>query len=98
MHSDEAFRRDVEMHAKEEYPLLAAIANGPLLQQAKAETNVSELTRAELAKCFTREGTLLPLPDLLGLSRTKLLREVRSYLPLWQGISRSAERRGGEKG
>jgi hypothetical protein len=86
MRSDEAFQRDVEMHAKEEYPLLAALANGPLLQQAKVETNVSELARGELAKCFTREGALLPLPDLLGLSRTKLLREARSYLPLWQVI------------
>jgi hypothetical protein len=86
MRNDEAFQRDVEMLAKEEYPLLAALANGPLLQQAKTETNVSELARAELAKCLTREGALLPLPDLLGLSRTKLLREARSYLPLWQVI------------
>jgi hypothetical protein len=86
MRSDEAFRRDVEMHAKEEYPLLAALANGPLLQQAKTETNVSEAARAELAKCFTREGALLPLPELLGLSRAKLLREARSFLPLWQVI------------
>jgi hypothetical protein len=86
MRNDEAFLRDVEMRAKEEYPLLAALANGPLLAQAKAETNVSEAARAELAKCFTREDTLLPLPDLLGLSRAKLLREARSYLPLWQVI------------
>jgi hypothetical protein len=86
MRNDEAFQRDVEMHAKEEYPLLAALANGPLLQQAKSETNVSELARAELAKCLTREGALLPLHDLLGLSRVKLLREARSYLPWWQVI------------
>ena len=86
MRNDEAFQRDVEMRAKEEYPLLAALANGPLLQQARTETNVSEMARAELAKCFTREGALLPLPDLLGLSRAKLLREARSYLPLWQVI------------
>jgi hypothetical protein len=86
MRNDEAFRRDVEMHAKEEYPLLAALANGPLLLQAKAETNVSEAARAELAKCFTKEGALLPFSELLGLSRAKLLREARSYLPLWQVI------------
>ncbi len=86
MRSDEAFERDVEMRAKEEYPLLAALADGPLLQQAKAETNVSEAARAELAKCFARGGTLVPLHDLLGLSRAKLLREARSYLPLWQVI------------
>ena len=86
MRSDEAFQREVEMHAKEEYPLLAALANGPLLLQAKAETNVSETARAEVAKCFTREGALLPLHELLGLSRVKLLREARSYLPLWQVI------------
>lgn len=86
MRSDEAFAREVDMHAKEEYPLLAALANGPLLQQAIAETNVSETVRTEVAKCFAREGALRPLPDLLGLSRTKLLREARSYLPLWQAI------------
>jgi hypothetical protein len=86
MRNDEAFRRDVEMRAKEEYPLLAALANGPLLQQARTETSVSEAVRTELAKYFTREGALLPLPDLLGLSRAKLLREARSYLPLWQVI------------
>ncbi len=85
MHNDEAFARDVEMRVKEDYPLLAALANGPLLEQAKAETNVSEIARAELAKCFGR-GALLPLPVLLGLSRTKLLHEARSYLPLWQVI------------
>jgi hypothetical protein len=86
MRSDEAFRRDVDMRAKEEYPLLAALANGPLLAQAKDETNVSELSRAEVAKCFTREGAIRPLDELLGLSRAKLLREARSYLPLWQVI------------
>ena len=85
MHGDEAFARDVEMRTKEDYPLLAALASGTLLEQAKAETNVSEVARTELAKCFAR-GTLLPLPVLLGLSRTKLLREARSYLPLWQVI------------
>jgi hypothetical protein len=85
MHADEAFARDVEMHTKEDYPLLAALANGTLLKQAEAETNVSEIARTELAKCFGR-GTLLPLPVLLGLSRTKLLREARSYLPFWQVI------------
>lgn len=85
MRSDEAFERDVDMRAKEEYPLLAALASGPLLLQAKDETNVSETARAELAKCFSR-GELLPLPELLGLSRAKLLREARSYLPLWQVI------------
>jgi hypothetical protein len=86
MHADEAFARDVEMHLKEDYPLLAALANGTLLEQAEAETNVSEIARTELAKCFGRGGALLPLPVLLGLSRTKLLREARSYLPLWQVI------------
>jgi hypothetical protein len=85
MHNDEAFARDVEMRVKEDYPLLAALASGPLLEQAKAETNVSEIARAELAKCFSR-AKLLPLPVLLGLSRPKLLKEARSYLPLWQVI------------
>jgi hypothetical protein len=86
MHADEAFARDVEMHTKEDYPLLAALASKTLLEQAEAETNVSEIARTELAKCFDRGGALLPLPVLLGLSRTKLLREARSYLPLWQVI------------
>jgi len=86
MRSDEAFRRDVDMRAKEDYPLLAALASGPLLAQAKDETNVSETARAEIAKCFAREEVLRPLDDLLGLSRAKLLREARSYLPLWQVI------------
>jgi hypothetical protein len=86
MRGDEDFRRDVEMRAKEDYPLLAALANGPLLQQAKVETNVSEGARVELAKCFAKEGALRPLADLLGLSRKKLLKEARSYLPLWQVI------------
>lgn len=86
MHGEEAFARDVEMRTKEDYPLLAALASGTLLQQARTETNVSEVARTELAKCFGRGGVLLPLPVLLGLSRTKLLREARSYLPLWQVI------------
>ena len=85
MRGDEAFARDVEMRAKEDYPLLAALASGTLLEQARAETNVSEVARTELAKCFSR-AKLLPLPVLLGLSRTKLLKEARSYLPLWQVI------------
>ena len=52
MRSDEAFARDVEMRVKEDYPLLAALASGTLLEQARSETNVSEIARAELAKCF----------------------------------------------
>ena len=86
MRSDEAFARDIEMRVKEDYPLLASLASGTLLEQARSETNVSEIARAELAKCFRRGGALAPFSDLLGLSRTQLLHEARSYLPFWQVI------------
>jgi len=82
--TDAAFRRDVEIKVKESYPLLEALDNGSVLFLAGDEAVVAPEARAELAKCFAVENILKPLDQLLGLSRAKLLKDARSYLPFWQ--------------
>jgi hypothetical protein len=82
--SDTAFRRDVEMRIKQEYPLLSALANGSVLYLAAELPGAPAPTRTELAKCFTVESILRPFDELLGLSRARLLKDVRLYLPFWQ--------------
>ncbi len=82
--NDAALRRDVERRVKEEYPLLSALANGPVLYLAGELPGTPATARTELAKCFTVESILRPFDELLGLSRSRLLRDVRLYLPFWQ--------------
>jgi hypothetical protein len=81
--SDAALRREVELRVKQGYPLLSALANGALLFLAGDEAKISEEAKAELAKCFAVENILRPFDELLGLSRTALLKNARMYLPFW---------------
>ncbi|HVP17836.1 MAG TPA: hypothetical protein VMU36_02505 [Spirochaetia bacterium] len=82
--NDPAFQRDVEVRVKEGFPLLAALANGPVLYLAAELPGTSATAREELAKCFSVESILRPFDELLGLSRARLLKDVRLYLPFWQ--------------
>ncbi len=82
--SDAAFRRDVEVHVKEDLPLLSALANGSALFLAAELPGTPQAARAEVARCFSVESILRPFDELLGLSRTQLLKDVRLFLPFWQ--------------
>jgi hypothetical protein len=82
--TDADFRRDVDQRVKEEFPVLPALANGPILVLASDSPFVTGEARDDLARCFARESTLRSLPALLGLSRARLHRDARSYLPFWQ--------------
>jgi hypothetical protein len=84
MRSDGPFQRDVEVRVKEGYPLLGALANGPILLVAREETNLSETAAAEIGRCFAHGNTLKPLAECMMLSRTELYTEARSRLPLWE--------------
>ena len=84
MKGDPAFARDVEVRVKEDYPLLAALSNGPLLTLARTDTSIAAAAAEEIGKCLSAPGTLRPFADLMGLSRAKLLKSARSYLPFWQ--------------
>lgn len=82
--NDAAFRRDVEVRVKEDFPLLSALANGSVLYLAAELPGTPEAARTELGRCFSVESILRPFDELLGLSRAKLLKDVRLYLPFWQ--------------
>ena len=84
MKSDRPSRRSVEARVKEDYPFLAALASGPLLSLARTDTNIAAQAAEEIGKCLSAPGVLRPFAELLGLSRAKLLRDARSYLPFWQ--------------
>jgi hypothetical protein len=81
--SDAEFRRDVEIRVKEGFPLLAALANGGLLYLAGDAANLSQVAKDDLRKCFAVESILRPFDELLNLSRVKLLKDVRIFLPFW---------------
>jgi hypothetical protein len=84
--NDAAFRKDVEQRVKQGYPLLAAMANGALLFVAGEETAISDDVKKELRKCFAVENILRPFDELLGLSRTGLLKDARMFLPWWMTV------------
>jgi hypothetical protein len=81
---DGAFRKDLESRIRDDFPTLAALANGPILLAVIRGCPLDQDTREELSRCFRSAGVLKPMPALLGLSRARLLREARSYLPFWQ--------------
>lgn len=81
---DERFRRDVEQRVRAEFPVIPALSHVPLLRLAAEVPSLSEEARADLERCFSRLDSLRPLHVLLGVSRARLLREARSYLPFWQ--------------
>ena len=82
--TDTAFRRHLEARVRDTWPVLAALANGPILFALLASAPLDDDTELELRRCFTSTGSMKSMPALLGLSRTRLLREARSYLPFWQ--------------
>ena len=81
--SDGAFRKDLESRFQE-FTVLAALANGPILLAVLRGTRLDEDIKRELSRCFTSRGVLKTPSALLGLSRVDLLREARSYLPFWR--------------
>lgn len=84
MKSDPAFARDVDVRVREDYPLLAALANGPLLTLARTDSSIAAAAAEEIGRCLSEPGSLRPFAELMGLSRLKLLKHARSYLPFWQ--------------
>jgi hypothetical protein len=84
MKNDAAFRMDVELRVKEGFPLLAALANAPLLYLARSETVISQEAKEEIGRCLEPDNSLRPLNEIMGLFRPMLLSEARSYLPLWE--------------
>jgi hypothetical protein len=84
--TDPAFRADLETRVRDQFPILASLANGPILYAVLHGTQMDDETRQELSRCFTARGALRPVTVLLGLTRAQLLREARSYLPFWQTI------------
>jgi hypothetical protein len=81
--NDAFFRKDVEMRVKQGYPLLAAMSNSAILYVAGEETALSADAKTQLRRCFAVENILRPFDELLGLSRTGLLHDVRAFLPWW---------------
>ena len=82
--SDAAFRRELESRIRDGFPVLSALANGPILLAVLGNAPLDDETEREMSRCFTSTTALRPMTALLGLSRARLLREARSYLPFWQ--------------
>ncbi len=84
MKSDPVFTKEIDSRVKEDYPFLVALANAPLLTLARTDTNIAANAAEEIGRCLSAPGVLKPFAELMGLSRAKLLRDARSYLPFWQ--------------
>jgi hypothetical protein len=81
---DARFRKDVEQRVRTEFPVIPALSHVPLLRLAAEVPSLTDDARADLERCFTRLDALRPVQVLLGLSRARLFREARSYLPFWR--------------
>ena len=82
--NDDAFKRDVELRVKEGYPLLQSLAHAPLLFLARSETVISQEAKEEIGRCLEPDNSLRPLAEIMGLFRSMILSEARSYLPIWE--------------
>ena len=52
---------DVDARVKEDYPLLAALANGPLLTLARTDTSIAAAAAEEIGKCLSEPGQPPPV-------------------------------------
>jgi len=84
MKDDKAFSRDLEIRLKEDFPLLSALANAPLLFLAREGADLPAEARTEVDRCFLKPDTLQPYAKLLGLDRAALIRVASAALPFWQ--------------
>ncbi len=84
MKGDQAFSKEIDARVAEDDPFLSALANAPLLTLARTDTNIAANAAEEIGRCLSAPGVLRPFSELLSLSRQKLLRDARSYLPFWQ--------------
>lgn len=83
MKDDIDFAETLRRRIKLQYKLLHALLNPHLLYISKLESNISQNNLLTIERYFTKGNKLKPLPELLSLNRTKLLREVKTILPLW---------------
>jgi hypothetical protein len=83
MKDDLDFSENLRRRIKRQYKLLYALLNPHLLYISKLESNISQNNLLSIERCFAKGNKLKTLPELLSLNRTKLLREVKTVLPLW---------------
>ncbi|MBN1523584.1 MAG: hypothetical protein JW904_03780 [Spirochaetales bacterium] len=83
MLNDSDFCHDVGNKVKGRFPIIRALLNPHLLYVIKEEPGVSADQKTQIEQCFSKKNTLKPIDELLELSRTRLLHEVKMLLPIW---------------
>jgi len=86
MKDDFDFAENLRRRIKLQYKLLYALLNPHLLYISKLESNISQHNLLTIERYFSKGNKLKSLPELLSLNRTKLLREVKTILPMWYTI------------
>ena len=86
MKNDEAFLAELKKHLEKEDPLLQAILNYNLLFLLHADEK-DKRTASEILKLFDQKNkSLIPLNEIFGLKRDRIMAEAKLHLPLWEAI------------
>jgi len=85
MDSDAAFLAELAAQVESRFPILNALVGDRLLPLVRDEAASKGELPPEVAAIFYKDS-LVPLDELLGLSRKALLADARMLLPLWYSV------------
>ncbi|MDA8424717.1 MAG: hypothetical protein M0Z80_01145 [Treponema sp.] len=85
MSADDAFRKELEAQISARFPLLEALVSSRLLPVIYGEQEAKAELSSDLDRLFYK-GDLVPLEELLGLTRKALAADVRMLLPFWYSV------------
>jgi hypothetical protein len=85
MSDDDAFRRELESQVSARFPLLEALIASRLLPLIYNDLAAKGELPPDLDRLFYKDD-LVPLEELLGLSRKALAADTRMLLPFWYSI------------
>ncbi|HUW41487.1 MAG TPA: hypothetical protein VMV90_10775 [Rectinemataceae bacterium] len=85
MVADDAFRKELETQVAARFPLVEALVSSRLLPVIYGEQAAKAELPPDLDRLFYK-GDLVPLEELIGLTRKALAADVRMLLPFWYSV------------
>ena len=87
MNNKKLFQEDIWRRVQEQDPVLASLLRYELVYLLLHETKPMKEVYYEAQRILNeKQGTLIPIDEILRLEQKRLITEARTYLPLWKSI------------
>jgi hypothetical protein len=87
MNNKKLFQEDIWRRVQEQDPVLASMLRYELVYVLLRETKPMKEVYYEAQRILNeKQGTLIPIDEILRLEQKRLITEARTYLPLWKSI------------